>query len=249
MSLTIFALLVATGFAAGFVDAIAGGGGLLTLPVLTLAGLDPVSAIATNKLQGSFGSGSAMRTYARAGHIRWSEVGLLAALAAAGAVAGAALVAHLPVDWLKAVLPVALVLIAVYFAFSPKISDLETHARMSVKAFTLTIIPLIGCYDGMFGPGAGSFYVLGFVELLGYGVVKATAHTKVANFSSNLAALATLAMTGHVWWILGLAMGVAQFFGARLGAHTAIRNGAALIRPLLVTICLLIAARLAWARM
>jgi uncharacterized membrane protein YfcA len=241
-----FMTLVAAAFAAGFVDAIAGGGGLITLPALTLAGLDPVSAIATNKLQGSFGAGSAMRTYARAGHLEWREAWPLALLAGLGAVAGALLVSHVPLRWLAVAMPFALILIALYFGLSPKLSDAATRPRIGVKAFTLTVAPLVGFYDGVFGPGAGSFYMLGFVALLGFGIVKATAYTKVANFASNLAALATLSFTGHVYWILGFAMGAAQFFGARLGAHAAIRNGARLIRPMLVTICLLLAARLAW---
>ncbi len=246
VSFPAFLTLVAVAFAAGFVDAISGGGGLITLPVLTLAGLDPLSAIATNKLQSVFGSGSAMRAYAQAGHLRWRDVRLLALLAGLGSVAGALLVSHLPLNWAAVLLPAVLILIAVYFALSPQFGDAQTPARMGVKPFTLTIAPLIGCYDGMFGPGAGSFYMLGFVALLGYGAVKATAHTKVANFASNIAALAAWSFTGHVYWTLGFAMGVAQFLGARLGAHAAIRNGARLIRPMLVTICVLLAARLAW---
>ncbi len=244
-----FMMLVAAAFVAGFVDAIAGGGGLITVPALTLAGLDPVSAIATNKLQGSFGAGSALRTYARAGHLEWPDAWPLALLAGLGAVAGALLVSHVPLRWLAAAMPFALILIALYFGFAPRIGNVETRPRMGVRAFTLTIAPLVGFYDGVFGPGAGSFYMLGFVALLGFGIVKATAYTKAANFASNLAALATLSLTGHVCWSLGLAMGVAQFFGARFGARTAIKNGARLIRPMLVTICLLLAARLAWSQL
>ncbi|MGH6798860.1 MAG: TSUP family transporter, partial [Roseiarcus sp.] len=156
-----FLLLVAAALVAGFVDAIAGGGGLITVPFLSLAGLDPVSVIATNKLQSSFGAGSAMQTYARAGHVEWRKAPLLALLAALGAVAGATLVSHLPLNWLAAALPGALVAIAIYFALSPQIADVATRPRMGATSFKLTIIPLIGCYDGMFGPGAGSFYMLG----------------------------------------------------------------------------------------
>lgn len=244
-----FSLLVAAAFCAGFVDAIAGGGGLISLPALTLAGLDPLSAIATNKLQGSFGAGSATRTFARAGHLPWREVWPLALLAGLGGIAGALAVAHVPTRWLAAAMPVALVLIALYFGLSPQFGNAPTRPRMGVAAFTLTIAPLIGFYDGVFGPGAGSFYMLGLVALLGFGAVKATAYTKAANFASNLAALATLSLAGHVWWGLGLAMGAAQFCGAWLGAHAAIGAGAPLIRPMLVTICLLLAARLAWSQL
>lgn len=248
MTFAMFAFCVGAAFAAGYVDAIGGGGGLITVPALTLAGLDPVGAVATNKLQGSFGSGSAMRAFARAGHLRLAEVWPIALAAGLGSVGGATLVAHLPVRLLVAALPFMLVAIALYFAFSPKISDADGRARMSGVAFSASVVPLIGAYDGMFGPGAGSFYMLGFVALRGYGVLRATAQTKAANFASNAAGLAVLAATGHVVWTLGLAMGGAQFFGARLGARAAIDNGAALIRPLIVAVCLLIAARLAWSQ-
>ncbi len=162
-----FTMLVAAAFVAGFVDAIAGGGGLITVPALTLAGLDPVSAIATNKLQGSFGAGSATATYARAGQLRWRDAWFLALLAGLGGVAGAAFVSYLPTRLLAAAMPFALVLIALYFGLSPQIGDIATRPRMGALPFTLTIAPLIGFYDGVFGPGAGSFYMLGFVALLG----------------------------------------------------------------------------------
>lgn len=239
-------MLVSAAFVAGFVDAIAGGGGLITVPALTLAGLDPVSAIATNKLQGSFGAGSAAAAYAQAGHLRWRDASFMALLAGLGAVAGAAFVAHLPLRFVAAALPFALVMIAVYFGLSPQVRDLAAPPRMSRMAFTLTIAPLVGFYDGVFGPGAGAFYTLGFVALLGFGVVKATAYAKAVNFASNIAALVTLGAGGHVYWPLGFAMGAGQFCGARLGAGAAIKNGARLIRPMLVTICLLLAARVAW---
>ncbi|WP_395666709.1 TSUP family transporter [Methylocella sp.] len=245
MSPTLFAFCVAAAFGAGFIDAIAGGGGLVTVPALTLAGLDPVSALATNKLQSAFGSGSAMRTFVRAGHLGWDEARPVALAAAAGAVAGALLVSHLPVEWVARVLPFALAFAALYFVLSPRLSDAPTRPRLSRRAFLCGFIPAVGFYDGVFGPGAGSFYMLGFVGLLGLGVVTATARTKAANFASNVAALAALAATGHVVWGLGLAMGAAQFFGARLGARAAIRNGARLIRPMLAGVCLAVAAKLA----
>ncbi|WP_395698674.1 TSUP family transporter [Methylocella sp.] len=245
MSPDTFLFCVAAALAAGFVDAIAGGGGLVTVPALTLAGLDPVSTLATNKLQSAFGSGSALRAFARAGQVEAGEARPVAIGAGLGALAGAALVAHLPLRFLAAALPAALALAALYFALSPKLSDVATRPRMGQARFRALVVPLVGFYDGVFGPGAGSFYMLGFVALRGLGALKATALTKAANFASNLVALALLAATGHVWWSLGLAMGAAQFVGARLGARAAIRGGAALIRPMLVAICLAVAGKLA----
>ena len=103
---------------------------------------------------------------------------------------------------------------------------------------------MIGFYDGLFGPGAGSFYMLAFVSLAGFGVLKATAHTKLLNFASNIGGFIVFAIAGVVYWKIGLMMGVAQFLGARLGASLAIRIGARLIKPLLVIICLALAVKL-----
>jgi uncharacterized membrane protein YfcA len=228
LSPAVFAALVCAAFVAGFVDAIAGGGGLITVPCMTLAGLDPVTAIATNKLQSSFGSGSATLSFARAGHLRWNDAKWIVLLAAAGAIVGASLLASVPTAAVITALPVLLVAVALYFALSPRIGDKGTCERMSAALFATTIVPLIGCYDGLFGPGTGSFFMLAFVGLRGLGLIAATARTKAANFASNVAGLATLAFSGHVIWTLGFAMGLAQFAGANLGARAAMLAGARL---------------------
>ncbi len=243
-----FVALVCAAFVAGFVDAIAGGGGLITVPCMTLAGLDPVTAIATNKLQSSFGSGSAALSFARAGHLRWRDTRWIVALAALGAVIGASLLASVPTAAVITALPILLVAVALYFALSPRIGDEGSRERLSPMTFAATIVPLIGCYDGLFGPGTGSFFMLAFVGLRGFGLIAATARTKAANLASNLAGLATLAFSGHVIWALGFAMGAGQFAGANLGARAAMLAGARLIKPLLITISLLLALRLAWER-
>jgi uncharacterized membrane protein YfcA len=239
------ALLALAALVAGFIDAIAGGGGLITVPALALAGLDPVSVLATNKLQGTFGSGSATLAFARAGHLSWRAVWPIALAAAAGSIIGARLLAFMPRGLAEVLLPVMLVAVGLYFAVSPQMGDADAHQRLSRPLFLATAVPLVGLYDGLFGPGAGSLYTLAFVTLLGFGLVRATAHTKVANFASNLAALATLASSGQIFWGLGLLMGVAQFLGARLGAHATLRRGARLVRPLVVVVCLGLAVRLA----
>ena len=174
------AALAAISFLAGFVDSIAGGGGLLTVPALLLAGLDPAQAIATNKVQGSFAAASATYTFGRKGLIEWQQgLGLRLGGFPSG-IAGALCVQFLPRSVLEVLIPLLLIAIAFYFALSRKMKDEDAHARMTALAFGLTAPVAIGFYDGIFGPGAGSFYMLAFVTLLGYGVVKATAHTKLA---------------------------------------------------------------------
>lgn len=236
--------LVAAAFIAGFIDSIAGGGGLIVVPALLLAGLPPVEALGTNKLQSLFGSGSATIAYASKGHVDLRRQLPSALLAFVGAVAGAALATVLPGEWLRLALPPMLIAIALYFAFKPNMDDVDRTQRITPFVFGLTVVPLIGFYDGVFGPGTGSFFMLCFVALAGYGVLKATAHTKLLNFASNVGGFALFATVGVVHWQIGLVMGVAQFAGARLGAGLAMKKGAGLIKPLLVVTCVVLAARL-----
>ncbi|WAP70094.1 TSUP family transporter [Jiella pelagia] len=246
MTIDIILFLVAAAFLAGYVDAVAGGGGLITIPALLLAGLDPLTALGTNKVQSLFGSGSATIAYAAKGHMNLKEQAPVAVLSFAGACLGALGARVLPTEILETGLPFLLIAVALFFALKPGMSDIDAERRMSPTVFAFTLVPLIGAYDGLFGPGTGSFFMLAFVTLAGYGVLKATAHTKLLNFASNLGGFAVFALAGAVIWKLGLMMGVAQFVGARLGAMTAMRFGAKLIRPLLVVVCLALAIRLLW---
>ena len=240
-----FAALCAVALVAGCMDAIAGGGGLLTVPALILSGLDPRAVLATNKLQGSFGTASATAAFHRAGHLRLAASWPFALAAAAGSVVGALTLDHVPQRAVSVALPFVLLGVALYFALSPRFGDGERRRLLSRPTFLATLVPLVGFYDGVFGPGAGSFYMAGLVAVLGFGVVKATAHTKLCNVASNLAGLVTFALGGHVVWILGLAMGLASFLGAQVGAWLAMRLGARLVKPLIVTISLVLAAKLA----
>jgi len=238
--------LLGAAFVAGIVDSIAGGGGLITLPALMLSGLPPVTALGTNKCQSLFGAFSATIAYGRSGHVNINSQKKQAILAIIGGAAGAWLVTIMPDAWLRALLPLLLAMVAFYFAFKPNLDDRDSNRRLSPYLFTCLIPPIIGFYDGLAGPGTGSFFMLAFVLLAGFGILKATAHTKLLNFSSNLGSLAILASFGAVYWQLGLMMGCAQFIGAQLGAKLAISVGARLIKPLLVGVCILMAAKLLW---
>ncbi|OCW57611.1 TSUP family transporter [Hoeflea olei] len=243
-ALTLMLLLLAAAFLAGFIDSIAGGGGLIALPALLLAGFSPVEALGTNKLQGLFGSASATVAYARKGHVDLKAQLPSALLSAAGAALGAGLATLIPGDLFRAFLPFLLVAIALYFAFKPNMDDIDRARRLSPFLFGLLVVPLVGFYDGVFGPGTGSFFMLAFVTLAGYGLLKATAHTKLLNFASNLGAFAIFASVGVIAWKVGLMMGVAQFAGAQAGSRLAMKNGARIIKPLLVITCTALAIKL-----
>jgi uncharacterized protein len=244
IAVDVLLLLVCVGFVAGFVDSIAGGGGLLALPSLLLAGLDPVAALATNKLQGTFGTASATHAFWRKGLLQPSRHVPEVAMVFAGAALGVIAVNYVPTSLLQSVMPVLLVLVAAYFAFAPKLSVDGSKPRLPIWAFVFGFAPLIAFYDGIFGPGTGSFFMLVLVALFGQGLLEATGRTKLLNFTSNVASLLLFAIAGKVVWVAGLSMGVAQFAGAQLGSRVAISNGAKVIRPLLVVMCVAMAVRL-----
>jgi uncharacterized protein len=240
----VLGILFGVGLIAGLVDSIAGGGGLLTVPALLWAGLPPAATLATNKLQSSFGSFSAAWKFARSGDVDPSRMGTMIACTFVGAAIGASAVQVIDPSFLKDVIPVFLVAIAIYLLAFPKAGDVDARRRLSDGAFALTIGTGIGFYDGVFGPGTGTFFAIAFVSLLGQNLRTATAHTKVLNFTSNIASLLLFMLGGHIVWTVGLLMGVGQYLGARVGAHLVVRNGARIVRPMLVVASLAITARI-----
>lgn len=239
-------ILAGVAFLAGFVDAIAGGGGLLSVPALLLCGASPLQALATNKVQGMVGSGTALVNYALAGQVRPREQLGMAAVSFAFGAAGSLVAGAMPAGLLRLIMPPILIAIALFFAFKPGLTDQPRPARMTALAFTLTAVPLIAGYDGFFGPGTGSFFMLALVLLAGHGVLKATAQTKMLNFASNVGSVLVFSLSGATWWWVGGAMALAQIGGATLGARLAVRAGARLIRPLLVVTSSAMALRLLW---
>ncbi len=242
MDLTLTLFAVAT--VAGLVDAIAGGGGLITVPALLWAGLDPLAALATNKAQGVFGSGAATLHFARLGALDLVRAWPAVVCTFLGASAGTLTVRYLGGESLGRLIPLLLIAFALYFLVSPRVSDLDSHRRMSDLAFALLIGTGVGFYDGFFGPGTGTFFAMGYVALLGYNLRRATAHTKLLNFASNLAALLFFLSGGHVAWALALPMAAGQFIGAWLGAHLVLRHGTWLIRPVLVLAAVAVSVKL-----
>lgn len=238
-ALTLFAVLT------GAIDAIAGGGGLLMLPVLLTTGLPPHVVLGTNKVQSSCGTGMAAWRYYKAGLFSFRQSAPTAAFVFFGAVAGALAIQQFSADVLRLVVPILLIGVALYTIFSPSMSDTDRHGHLSEKAY-LPVGSGIGFYDGFFGPGAGQLFATSLVALRGLGLTRATGLTKYLNVTSNIASVIVFTVGGQAMWVLGLCMGAGAMAGAWIGSHYATRFGAKLIRPLLVTCSIGLTARLIW---
>ncbi len=233
---------------AGTIDAIGGGGGLLTVPALLAAGLPPHLVLGTNKGQSVFGSFAALARFARGGLVDARRAKVTFPLGLAGSLAGAALALALPASALRPVVIVLLAFAALFVGFrrAPPARLLDATPRRGARAIAGGIALAIGAYDGFFGPGTGTFLILAFVALLGDGLAHASAAAKAVNFASNLAALALFAARGTVVWRVALPMAACQLAGGWVGAHLAIRRGDAVIRRVVVAVALAAAAKLAW---
>lgn len=248
IALWAYPLLFLTGLSAGFVDSIAGGGGLITVPVLLNLGLPPQLALGTNKLQAVFGSGSATFHYGRAGLIDFKASGAGVLFTFIGAVWGTLTVQRIAADFLNLLIPGLLAGLALYLLFQPQLGMADLHPRLPRRWFHLGFGLLIGFYDGFFGPGTGTFWAMAFVLGLGFNLTKATAHTKLVNFTSNAASLLVFAVAQQTHMGAGLCMGVGQVVGARLGARIVIRRGARFIRPVFILIALALTGKLLWEK-
>lgn len=246
LTVEIVVLLFFVTLFAGTIDAIAGGGGLITIPVLLSLGMPPATALATNKLQASAGAFTSALYFVRQGLIDLKEMRLSIFMAFVGAVFGGWLLLRVDASALSIAIPVFLILIALYFLFSPNIGTVDRAQRMSLTVFAITAVFFLGFYDGVFGPGTGSFFAVAFVSLLGYNLTKATAHSKLLNFVSNFAALLYFIAFGEVAWLVGGVMIVGQVLGAQIGSRLVLNNGQKLIRPVIVIVCLAMSARLIW---
>lgn len=223
-------LLWIAGFLSGFVDSIAGGGGLIALPALLSAGIPPHLALGTNKLQGSFGTLTATFNYSRNGLVGIQETVAGIVFTAVGAGLGTVAIQHLPGDILKHIIPVLLLTVFFYILLSPDLGSRDVRAQLPPAVFYCVFGLALGFYDGFFGPGTGSFWMVAFVLLLGVNLTKATARTKVMNFTSNIVALAFFLYGGHVLFSVGIVMGSGQMLGALAGSHLVVLKGTRFVR-------------------
>lgn len=236
-------LLFLVALVAGCLDTLAGGGGLIVLPALILAGLPPLQALGTNKLQGSMGTFTATLMMLRHRRVQLPTVKLIMLTAFIGAASGSLVVQFIEPGFLRFVIPLVLVVIGVYFLFAGKLLEAGRKAQVSASTYRNVIVPSIGCYDGMFGPGTGSFFALSGVALQGRDLLDATAVAKTLNFATNIASLLVFLVAGQIVWAAGLTMMAGQAAGAWLGSHILFRINPQYLRVVIVFICIAMLAR------
>ena len=243
LSFTTFLIVCPLLFLAGLVDAVAGGGGLISLPAYLLAGLPPHLATATNKCSSTFGTLLATARYLRHGKLHRQTAALSVVCALAGSWLGARLNLWVPERFLYLFLLAALPVIAVVMFLRRKAADEDRTARFSpagLLARAAAISLAIGCYDGFFGPGTGTLLLLALTTLCGFDLLTASGNTKLINLSSNLAAFVTFAMSGSILWTLGIPAALFNIAGNYLGSGLALRRGAAVIRPMMLSVLVLL---------
>ncbi len=247
-SFLFYPILFLAGLFAGLVDSIAGGGGLITLPVLLGLGFPPQVALATNKFQASFGSFTASYYYVRGNVVSLHDAfpGILFTLI--GAALGTWVIQQIDNRVLASAIPVALLVIAVYMLFTPSVGRIESRAKISPIMFYAVTGSALGFYDGFFGPGVGSFWAIALVTGLGFDLTRATGYTKVMNFTSNIVSFFIFLAGGLVWFTAGIAMAVGQILGARIGAGLVIQKGVRFIRPVFITMVILTTIKLLYDR-
>ncbi|OIU83737.1 TSUP family transporter [Microbacterium sp. AR7-10] len=243
----VLVLVVVAAFGAGWIDAVVGGGGLLQLPaVLLIPGITPVQALATNKLGSIFGTATSSVTYYRRARPDIRTALPMAAIALAGSFGGAAVATVLPASAFKPIIVVALLAVALFTAFKPQLGA-ATALRFSGHRHHVTAGAaglVIGFYDGLIGPGTGTFLVITLVALLGYDFLQASAKAKIVNFATNAGALILFIPHGAVLWLLGLILGVANTAGSYLGSRMAISRGSGFIRVVFLGVVILLIAKL-----
>ena len=242
-SFEILAFLFLVALSAGFIDTLAGGGGLLTIPALLMSGIPPLFALGTNKLQSTMGSGTATFMMLWKNKIVFGDIKYKMLTAFAGATLGTLLVQLFNAQVLSFVIPVVLLCIAVYFMFAPKIEEDLENPKLSKQKYQYLVIPAIGCYDGMFGPGTGSFFIMAGVALRGKGLIDSTAIAKSLNFATNVASLIVFLIVGKFFWAVGILMMAGQFIGAWIGSHMLFKINPKYLRYIVITMCLAMLVR------
>jgi len=232
-SIEMLVFLFAIGGLAGFLNTLGGCGGLLTIPALLMSGISPIFALGTHKLQTTIGVGSATLLLLKKKKFDWREIRPIVITAFLGALVGAFAVQYIDTDTLSIIIPIVLVITGVYFLVAPKLRKFKTSRVLSYRD---VVVPAIGFYDGMFGPGTGSFFVMATTVYKRIGLITASIIAKPLNFSTNIASVIVFISYGHIVWELALLMMVSQIIGSILGAQYLIKANPTVIRVLIVVV-------------
>ena len=242
--------LVFFAFCAGTIDAAVGGGGLIQIPALmgALPQTAPATLFGTNKLASICGTGSAAFSFIRRVKLQWLLLAVIAVFAFISAFVGAACVSMVPTHILRPIVLVMLLVIAIYTFMKKQFGKLHVDPRITPKLLIFAAIGslAIGFYDGIFGPGTGSFFIFFFIRFLQVDFLHASALSKIGNFMTNLAALSFFIPTGHVMFQLGLLMAIANIAGSLLGVRLALKYGSGFIRILFLILVSILICRLAY---
>ncbi|OTG88065.1 hypothetical protein B9T31_00625 [Acinetobacter sp. ANC 4558] len=250
MELEILLSLIFFAFCAGAIDAAVGGGGLIQIPALmgAMPQLAPATVFGTNKLSAIFGTASAAWGYIRKVKLRWKLMAVIAICAFVSSFIGAACVSLIPKEVLKPFVLFMLIVIAIYTFLKKQFGQVHVQQELSSKMLILAAMGslLIGFYDGIFGPGTGSFFIFFFIRYLQVDFLHASALSKIANFMTNFAALSFFIPTGHVLFTVGMCMAVANILGALIGVRAALKYGSGFIRILFLILVSVLIIRLSY---
>lgn len=247
ISLINFIFLASACFCAAFVDAIAGGGGLISLPAFLAAGLNPHMALGTNKLAAFFSSSGSAFKFARSGMINWALIKYLIPFSFIGAILGVKAVILIDSKYLYPIAFFLLVFVLIYTLKNKNLGNHDNFQGVNSKNLKLGILMAfsLGFYDGFFGPGTGSFIIFGFIEIFKLDFIRASGNSKFLNLASNIASVITFMYYGKIVYMYALTVGIVMLIGASFGAKVAVTRGTKFIRPVFLIITTIVTAKMA----
>ncbi|UXR81763.1 TSUP family transporter [Staphylococcus sp. IVB6214] len=234
---TLIAIILVFGFLAAFIDAVVGGGGLISIPALLAIGLPPATALGTNKLASAFGSFTSAIRYLRSGKVDLGIVAKLFPVSFIASICGAILAVYLPAALLKPLVIVILTIVLIYTLLKKDWGSIRTYQKLSLRKLIVFVLALaiIGFYDGFLGGGTGSFLMFVFL-MIGFDFLSAAGNAKVLNFASNIGALLLFIFLGYVNYLYGLSMAASMVIGSYFGAWFALKYGVGYVKVLFVVV-------------
>jgi len=246
LSITTIALLCIVGFAAAFLDSIAGGGGILTVPALMAAGLPPHLTLGTNKFSATNASFTSTLTFLNSKKIHIPLIKYILPFSFLGAVLGVRTVLQINEEYLRIIILVLLIFVALNTLFNKNVGTENEFEGVNKKTIIIGCIVgfTIGFYDGFFGPGTGSILLYAFIRFFKFDFTIGTANARILNFTSNITSLVLFAYYGRIVYAIGIPMALSMILGAFLGTRMAIKHGGKIIKPIFVTMSLAIVVKL-----